>query len=92
MTTTTTTTTTTMNALLNNNHHQNKKNMILHNSTRSIRSNGTATSTSTTKSSGHLVSSSVHDNMIQKHKAVDPMEYYMIETVLGEGSMVCVVV
>jgi hypothetical protein len=46
---------------------------------------------STAKSGGtatpHLKSATVHENMLQKHHRIDPMEFYTIESVLGEGSM-----
>ena len=35
-----------------------------------------------------LLSHSLHDSMLQKHHKDDPMEFYTIEAVLGEGSMV----
>ena len=55
------------------------------NATNSI--NSKTASSSTTRSS-HLLSHSLHDNMLQKHHKDDPMQFYTIEAVLGEGSMV----
>lgn len=53
-------------------------------STRSIDTASTAKSRSSTP---HLMSASVHENLIQIHHKVDPLEFYIIEAVLGEGSM-----
>jgi hypothetical protein len=36
----------------------------------------------------HMLSHTLHDNLLQTHHEVDPMEFYTIEAVLGEGSMV----
>jgi hypothetical protein len=36
----------------------------------------------------HMMSNKLHDNLLQTHHEVDPMEFYTIVSVLGEGSMV----
>ena len=60
------------------------------------KASSTVVSTSTTTTAtphnknhrNHLLSHSLHENMLQKHHKDDPMEFYTIEAVLGEGSMV----
>jgi hypothetical protein len=53
----------------------------------STRSIDTASTVKSNSSTSHLVSASVHENLIQIHHKVDPLEFYFIEAVLGEGSM-----
>ena len=47
------------------------------------------TMATTTRQNHTILSHSLHENMLEKHHKIDPMEFYTIETVLGEGSMVC---
>ena len=60
--------------------------------TSTTNSKATVSSITTTPTSRHskqsLLSHSLHDNMLEKHHKIDPMEFYTIEAVLGEGSMV----
>jgi hypothetical protein len=51
-------------------------------------SSSLSTTATTTTATQHLLSHSLHNNMLQKHQRDDPMQFYTIEAVLGEGSMV----
>jgi hypothetical protein len=65
---------------INAKHDSSQNNPSQHSST----SSSTRKDTTTTTFTSH----SLHDNLLQTHHRVDPMEFYTIEAVLGEGSMV----
>jgi hypothetical protein len=78
--------TTTENTTTNKPSNGNGNNSSIRSDTNSTNSK---TSSSSTSRATHLMSHSLHDNMLQKHHKDDPLQFYTIEAVLGEGSMVC---